>query len=309
MRQAAGIAIDSVRRRLHPREARFRSISTAAGLCDTPSGRDRRFQAHALVRVLADGRGEGYSGTAAPLWPGRMPHLRGPLRGGARRDRSMLVPGASAHAGLGCRMTWVAQGLGLALLLVLGGVVVRTASDFVGLVDRPAPDPASLRADGIVVFSGSSRRVSTGLRLLRAGRTPRLLVAGGDDVEAFRPTNGDLLACCVDLRPASRNTAEDAATIAHWAREHGMTSVLAVTTDVHVPRALIELAFAAPDLRVTAYPVSSRDGEDGVDRYTAMPREYLKWIVTRLWLQGRGWPRRSAGDAPIARPPPATSAD
>ena len=192
-------------------------------------------------------------------------------------------------------MTWVGFGLGLALLLGSGGLVVRTACDFADLVDRPAPDPSSLRADGVVVFSGGVRRVWTGLRLLRDGRAPRLLVAGGDDVRTFRETDGDLFACCIDLLPGSRNTAEDAAAIARWARDHRMTSVLAVTTDVHMPRALLELHSADRALRVTAYPVSSRGGEDGVDQYTMSLREYAKWLLVRVRLAVRGTLGRLAG--------------
>ena len=44
---------------------------------------------------------------------------------------------------------------------------------------------------------------------------------------------------------------------AQWAKRKGFASLIVVTSDYHMPRSMVELAEAMPDMRLIAYPVSN----------------------------------------------------
>jgi uncharacterized SAM-binding protein YcdF (DUF218 family) len=151
-------------------------------------------------------------------------------------------------------------------------------------------------ADGIVVLTGGTSRVSDALELLAAGRGKRLLITG---VNPGTTTGGiarqvvdydRLLACCVDLDHSAQNTFGNAVQARHWAIERGFHSLIVVTSAYHMPRALAELAHQLPDVALIPYPVVS-------DRLRIEPwwsngatsrlvvSEYLKYLVAKVRMR------------------------
>src|SRR3546814_336400 len=101
-----------------------------------------------------------------------------------------------------------------AALLTIGFVV------FVARLPRTVDDPAS-RTDAIVVLTGGSDRVSTGMRLLEAGLARDLLISGVPeavrlgDIIALEPDVAGRATCCITLGRAATaplGNAEEAAT-------------------------------------------------------------------------------------------------
>src|SRR6202042_3872217 len=81
-------------------------------------------------------------------------------------------------------------------------------------------------ADGIVVLTGGTSRVSDALELLSSGRGKRLLITGVNpgtttgDI-AHQTVNYDrVLICCVDLDYAALNTLGNAVQARRWALAH-----------------------------------------------------------------------------------------
>src|SRR5689334_15039953 len=80
-------------------------------------------------------------------------------------------------------------------------------------------------ADGIVVLTGGSSRVSDAMDLLAAGYGKRLLISGVhptndvSDISRTLPDNHKLFNCCVDLDRSAINTRSNAAETRRWARE------------------------------------------------------------------------------------------
>jgi uncharacterized SAM-binding protein YcdF (DUF218 family) len=100
-------------------------------------------------------------------------------------------------------------------------------------------DQAPVRADAIVVLSGSKARLPVGVRLMRAHDAPLLVVSRND-----RPTTLEQEACahqlglatlCVRADPFS--TQGEARLIAQLARTRGWHTVDVVTSQFHVYRA------------------------------------------------------------------------
>mgnify|MGYP001232727812 CR=1 FL=1 len=114
--------------------------------------------------------------------------------------------------------------------------------------------------DAIVVLTGGSGRLETGIDLLSAGGAERLFISGvyqGIDVttllQMFRdnPTNLEMR---VDIGNAT-NTQSNASETAEWAETLNIRSIQLVTSAYHMPRSLLEFKTAMPDVSIYPFPV------------------------------------------------------
>ncbi|MEA2883466.1 MAG: hypothetical protein QOH32_2722 [Bradyrhizobium sp.] len=124
------------------------------------------------------------------------------------------------------------------------------------------------KADGIVVLTGGSSRVSDAMELLAGGYGKRLLISGvhptnaASDISRSLPDNQALLHCCVDLDRSAVNTRSNAAETRRWARERGFKSLIVVTSNYHMPRAIVELSHAMPDVELIPFSVIGEKWRD-----------------------------------------------
>jgi uncharacterized SAM-binding protein YcdF (DUF218 family) len=146
---------------------------------------------------------------------------------------------------------------GLSILFVGAGI------GFVGFVAQlhgTEAKPAGT-ADGIVVLTGGSSRVSDAMELLAGGYGKRLLISGvhptndASDISRSLTDNQSLLSCCVDLDRSAVNTRSNASETRRWAHERGFKSLIVVTSNYHMPRAIVELTHAMPEIRLIPYAV------------------------------------------------------
>jgi uncharacterized SAM-binding protein YcdF (DUF218 family) len=139
---------------------------------------------------------------------------------------------------------------------VLAVTLVGTLIGFAGFVSqlRGAEVKPAGKADGIVVLTGGSSRVSDAMELLADGYGKRLLISGvrptndASDISRSLPDSQPLLSCCVDLDRSAVNTRSNAAETRRWAHERGFKSLIVVTSNYHMPRAIVELSHAMPDV-------------------------------------------------------------
>ena len=178
----------------------------------------------------------------------------------------------------------------------------------------PAPEPE--RADAIVALTGpSAERVNAAIRLLEQGKGDRVLISGVNrevrrqELRALTPGSNRLFNCCVDLGFEADDTIGNAQEIAAWADAKGYESLIVVTSDYHMPRALTEIRAAAPCVALTAYAVETPSLDNSRWWRAAvtarrMTLEYLKYLaalgrVAVGKLSGEGRPAATAAeDAP-----------
>jgi uncharacterized SAM-binding protein YcdF (DUF218 family) len=124
--------------------------------------------------------------------------------------------------------------------------------------------PAGQQADGIVVLTGGSERLTAGMTLLSSGSARRLLISGvhprtGEaDIRRVTGFDRNLFACCVDIGHDAVDTMGNAAEARAWAQAHGFKTLIVVTSTYHMPRSLAEFSRALPAATLIAYPVQSR---------------------------------------------------
>src|SRR5262245_51111453 len=137
-----------------------------------------------------------------------------------------------------------------------------------GLLWFAIPMTADTRAtptDAIVVLTGGSLRLQSGIDLLREGKGRKLFVSGVNqqvELDDLLRVSGnsidwvpDWAACCVVLGHDASNTLGNARETAWWMRQQGFHSLRLVTAWYHLPRHRLEFDRAMPEIGIVAHPV------------------------------------------------------
>jgi len=153
----------------------------------------------------------------------------------------------------------------VAAFLVIALIWAAGLIAFAGRVQQstPAPDPEA--ADGVVALTGanSNERIASALGLLQDGLGKRLLISGvnrdasREDIRNVSKASRRLYDCCVDLGFTAVDTVGNARETADWARSMRYRSLIIVTADYHMPRAMLELraVMREPEFHLQAYAV------------------------------------------------------
>jgi uncharacterized SAM-binding protein YcdF (DUF218 family) len=140
-------------------------------------------------------------------------------------------------------------------------VFVSLAVGFVGFLSRPLPENQAISTDAIVVLTGGPLRLQSGMDLLRDGKGRKLFVSGVNqqvDLDALLRISGnapDWASCCTAVGHDADNTLGNARETAQWMRQQGFKSLRLVTAWYHMPRSLLELDRAMPEIVIIAHPV------------------------------------------------------
>lgn len=182
---------------------------------------------------------------------------------------------------LGLRLVFDA----LLLVVVLGciGFIV-----FVMGLERDQREPGHA-ADGITVLTGGRSRIDEAMRLLIAGKAKRVLITGvnrtttNEELKDLASQGDQLFDRYVDIDRDARNTIDNATETSEWVAQHRYGSVIVVTSNYHMPRALAELGRAMPGVALIPYAVV--DNNVHLDRWWTYPgttrlllSEYLKYL-------------------------------
>jgi uncharacterized SAM-binding protein YcdF (DUF218 family) len=199
-------------------------------------------------------------------------------------DDTSLMPRAA-------RPSW----LRAAIVAPLALIFVAAAFGFVGFLSqlRGVEVSPPRNADGIVVLTGGSSRVSDAMELLAAGYGKRLLISGvhptndASDISRSVPDSQPLMRCCVDLDRSAVNTRSNAAETRRWVRERGFKSLIVVTSNYHMPRAIVELSHAMPDVTLIPFSVVGDKWRDepwwtSGGTLRLLLSEYVKYVAAEV---------------------------
>ncbi|MBM3488936.1 MAG: YdcF family protein [Alphaproteobacteria bacterium] len=184
----------------------------------------------------------------------------------------------------------------LGFVLVLVAPTLGLALGYVGFASFAAWLSAQARpvaADGIVALSGRMERLHAAFDLLRRGVAPVALLSGtgegANDIELgkLRARDPALFDARVTLDPLARNTRGNAQQIRAWVAERQIKRLLVVSTDLHLPRALLHLSQALPGIELVAFAVAPQAETAGGWVAEAVPwpqriAEFLKFLLAPL---------------------------
>ncbi|MGI8725768.1 MAG: YdcF family protein [Methyloceanibacter sp.] len=167
-------------------------------------------------------------------------------------------------------------------LLCIGFVV------FAMSLDREQSQPYGT-ADGIVVLTGGVSRIDHAMKLLAQRRAKRVLITGvyvattKEELKKLASEGDQYFSCCVDIDKNALNTIDNATETSQWVAHNKYGSVIVVTSNYHMPRALAELGRALPGVQLIPYSVV--DNNVHLDRWWEYPgstklllSEYLKYL-------------------------------
>jgi uncharacterized SAM-binding protein YcdF (DUF218 family) len=103
------------------------------------------------------------------------------------------------------------------------------------------------------------------MKLLEEGKAQRMLVSGvnreatRDDIRGVAKATRRIYDCCVDLGFQAADTLGNATETAAWVKTKQYKSLIVVTSDYHMPRSLLELHAALPNVKLTPYAVKTDD--------------------------------------------------
>jgi uncharacterized SAM-binding protein YcdF (DUF218 family) len=216
----------------------------------------------------------------------------------------------------------LARWIGFFTMLVgVAGAVLLTAGFFWFVWNIPSEGVQLDRnADGIVVLTGAAARIPDAIELLAAERGNGLLITGvhratrAKEIARLTPLYAKYFTCCIDLDRSALNTFGNALETRRWAYEHNFNSLIVVTSNWHMPRAIG--CFRQAGFSVTAYPVDYRTGgwgdalhvngfaSEGLMLLDLMAKEWLGLVAYQLAGYTDAWlpAPQASSDAEEAAP-------
>jgi uncharacterized SAM-binding protein YcdF (DUF218 family) len=170
--------------------------------------------------------------------------------------------------------------LGWSTFVLCASAALLIGLGFVWFIWHVPAEEVSLErdADGIVALTGGASRITDAIELLASGRGKRLLISGANratnsnEISRLNPEFEPWVRCCVDF-DRSLNTLGNAVETKRWAERRGFRSLIIVTSNYHMPRALAEIAHQLPDVVLVPFPVVT-------DRQRT-ERWWGHWVTTR----------------------------
>ncbi len=166
---------------------------------------------------------------------------------------------------------------------------------FIGQIPRLERGFTENAADAIVVLTGDSGRLEYGLHLLMTGKAEKLFISGaGENVgvmDILRQESEKSLRKIpqsqIVLGHMAENTIGNAEETAKWLKNMKYSKIILVTSDYHMPRAILEFSKFMPDVKIIPAPsfhveiLSYKWLKDDNTR-SLIFSEYHKYIASKL---------------------------
>ena len=197
------------------------------------------------------------------------------------REETVQRPGRFSGFMGGVRLIFDAALFALVLLII--GFIV-----FANGIESEVQEPLA-SADGIAVLTGGTSRIDQAMELLAKGKAKRVLITGVnrtttvEELKELATQGGQYFTCCVDIDKEARNTIDNATETSEWVALNHYSSIIVMTSNYHMPRALAELARVMPGVTLIPYPVV--DNNVHLNPWWSYPgttklllSEYLKYL-------------------------------
>ena len=158
-----------------------------------------------------------------------------------------------------------------------------------------------VQATNIVILTGGSNRIKGGLKIINNFNKSdlnniKLLISGTGkgftklSVNKMLSKKNDFysfIKCCVELDSKSKNTYSNAIQTKKWVEKNNINQFILITSNYHMPRALLELKNQMPNIKIFGYPINPSKHEIknwiySFETFSLVFIEYSKFQLAKL---------------------------
>ena len=161
----------------------------------------------------------------------------------------------------------------------------------------------NVESPNIVILTGGTNRIKDGLKIIEDFKKTnkknyKILISGtgvGFTKNSLKKKlgsnfNPQLIECCIDLDSVSKNTFTNASETFKWARKNDINEYILITSNYHMPRAILEFKNIMPNLKIYTYAITpdKHKIENWLSSYQTFGlvfTEYFKYIVASLRIK------------------------
>ena len=155
----------------------------------------------------------------------------------------------------------------------------------------------------IVILTGGTNRIKDGLKIIKDFKKSKkinykILVSGtgmGFTKSSLKKKlgpnfNPKLIQCCVDLDSISKNTFTNASETFKWAKKNNIKEFILITSNYHMPRAILEFKNIMPKLKIYTYAIIPKKHNienwlNSYETFNLIFTEYCKYIFASLRIR------------------------
>ena len=155
----------------------------------------------------------------------------------------------------------------------------------------------------IVILTGGTNRIKDGLKIIEDFKKSKkinykILVSGtgmGFTKSSLKKKlgpnfNPKLIQCCVDLDSISKNTFTNASETFKWAKKNDIKEFILITSNYHMPRAILEFKNIMPKLKIYTYAIIPKKHNienwlNSYETFNLIFTEYCKYIFASLRIR------------------------
>ena len=159
------------------------------------------------------------------------------------------------------------------------------------------------KSANIVILTGGTNRIKDGLNIInhfdKSKRTNfKILVSGTGKgfsknslIKQIGPNfNPKLIECCIYLDSVSKNTFTNAIETSKWANRNDLKEFILITSNYHMPRAILEFKNVMPNHKIYTFPITPRkhnikEWMSSYETFSLIFKEFCKYIVSNLRIK------------------------
>ena len=155
----------------------------------------------------------------------------------------------------------------------------------------------------IVILTGGTNRIKDGLRIVNDFKNLKkfnfkILVSGtgrgftkSSLIQKIDPNlDSKFIKCCIDLDSVSKNTFTNARETSKWAKKNNIKEFILITSNYHMPRAILEFQNIMPDHQIFTFPIKPKKHniEEWLYSYKTFNLvfiEFCKYIISSMRIR------------------------
>ena len=159
------------------------------------------------------------------------------------------------------------------------------------------------KSSNIVILTGGTNRIKDGLNIInhfdKSKRNNfKILVSGTGKgfsknslIKQIGPNfNPKLIECCIYLDSISKNTLTNAIETSKWANRNDLKEFILITSNYHMPRAMLEFKNVMPNHKIYTFPITPRkhnikEWMSSYETFSLIFKEFCKYVVSNLRIK------------------------